>query len=361
MKKVLIVTLEQGSNYGGMLQAYALQRTVRGFGFEAETTATPGVFYKAAIKSIPGLQWAFAKARGKSPRIDKDITIQYTSKFVEKNINFIEYRLAVKKSQLDEYVAYIVGSDQVWRKPYTYVPHNLFSFVRSDASRISYAASFGRDDLDEYGDKLIAKTKKLAQRFDAMSVREDSGVDVAKKYWGVDAEHHVDPTLLIDAAEYVTLVENEDLPLHDSDGEIFAYVLDTALGKQGAIERVAKVKKMKSFTVIDGDENGGKPMPPVTQWIKSFIDAEYVVTDSFHGTVFSVIFNKPFVAIGNKERGLARFTSLLKMFGLEDRFVTSADEVTEELINREIDWDLVNAKIKSEQKRSFDYLKKHLG
>lgn len=360
MKKILIVTLEQGANYGGMLQAYALQKKVRELGLDAESTFTHGALRKRIIKRIPGVKWTISKIKGKA-NVDKKIITSYTRKFVEENIKLVDYRTAVRKSRIADYDAYVVGSDQVWRKPYTYVPHNLFSFVRGDATRISYAASFGRDDLDEYGDKLSAKTKKLAQRFDAISVREDSGVDVARKYWGVDAEHHVDPTLLVDAKDYARLVKKEESALHDSDGTLFSYVLDTAPEKQGVVDVVAKAKNLKAFKVIEGDKNGGQPMPAVTQWVKSFIDAEYVVTDSFHGTVFSIIFNKPFIAIGNKERGLARFTSLLKIFGLEDRLVTDVSEVTPELINAKIDWEKVNAIKAREQKRSMEYLRKYLG
>lgn len=354
--KVLILTLSQGGNYGGMLQAYALQKSIRSLDFEAESTFSLGDPVKRMIKSLPGFVYAMTKIRGKK-MIDHTMATQYTSNFIQGRIMLVDF----SRAQKGGYAAYVVGSDQVWRKPYTYIPHNLLNFVKNDTPKISYAASFGRDDLDEYGDKLIAKTKKLAQRFDAISVREDSGVDIVKEHWGLEAEHHVDPTLLLNAADYSKLIDEPTSELYAPDGDLFSYVLDTNESKQGIADIVAKSQGLKVFTVIDGDENNGKPMPPVEQWLRSFRDAKYVVTDSFHGTVFSIIFNKPFIAIGNKERGLARFTSLLKMFGLEDRLVTSADEVTDELINKPIDWNAVNARVKAEQGRSFVYLKKHLG
>lgn len=356
VKNILIVTLEQGSNYGGMLQAYALQESIRRAGHIAESAVSPGDLKKRAVKNIPGAHRVIGRLRGRQV-IDKAYQMQFTKQFIDANIKLVDFN-TTKKIQYD---AYIVGSDQVWRRLYTYVPHNLLSFVKGDAVRISYAASFGKDNLDEYGDKLVVKTKKLAQKFDAISVREDTGVDVAKKYWGVVAEHHVDPTLLVDGAEYSRLIDEDSLPTHAPDGQLFAYVLDKAESKQGVIGKVADTLSLKPFQVIDGDENGGKPMPPVTQWLRSFRDAEYVVTDSFHGTVFSIIFNKSFIAIGNKDRGLARFTSLLKMFDLEDRLVESVDDVTDDLIHKPIDWKRVNRKIKSEQKRSMEYLQKHLG
>jgi len=99
----------------------------------------------------------------------------------------------------------------------------------------------------------------------------------------------------------------------------------------------------------------------VCQWLKSFIDAEYVVTDSFHGCVFSIIFNKPFIAIGNKDRGMARFNSLLKMFNLEDRLISSADELADKLLLSKINWASINYKIIKERKKSNDFLQKNLG
>lgn len=360
MKKVLIVTLEQGANYGGMLQAYALQRRINGLGLNAESTHTHGALRRRIIKALPGMKWAISKIKGKA-KVDRNITTQYTRKFVENNIKLVSYRDAVQKSHKGKYDAYVVGSDQVWRSSYTYVPHNLFSFVHGDATKISYAASFGRDDLSEYGDQLIAKTKKLAQRFDAISVREDSGMAIVKERWGLEAEHHVDPTLLVDASEYTGLIENPTSELYAPDGDLFSYVLDADKSKQDIAHIVAKNQGLKVFTVIDGDENSGQPMPPVEQWLRSFRDAQYVVTDSFHGMVFAIIFNKPFIAIGNKARGLARFTSLLKIFGLEDRLVSDVSEVTPELINAKIDWKKVNAIKAREQKRSMEYLRKYLG
>lgn len=359
MKKVLIVTLAQGANYGGIAQAYAMQCIIKNTGLDSESTSSQRLSLRAIFRSVPGLSLIYARIQGRQIRDMNKATV-YTRRFIDKNIKLVSFSDAKKGSRNNEYKSYVVGSDQVWRAKYTYIPHNLFSFVKSDAIKISYAASFGKDNLDEYGSRLIEKTKKLAQKFNAISVREDSGVNIVEEHWGLEAEHHVDPTLLVDAAQYFELIDNPTSELYAPNGDLFSYVLDTDESKQGIADTVAANRGLKVFTVIDGDENGGKPMPPVEQWLRSFRDAKYIVTDSFHGTVFSIIFNKPFIAIGNKERGLARFTSLLKMFGLEDRLVTSADQVTKELINKPIDWSAVNTKIKYEQKRSFDYLKKHL-
>ena len=360
MKKILIITLPQGANYGGMLQAYALQSVLRGMGHDVESTFSTGVGYKRLIKSFPGahrlLLYVKRRARGIS---DQKIVTENTNKFIEQNVKLVEFNRAVFNATFGKYDVYISGSDQVWRKSYTYVPHNLFSFVQKRAIKISYAASFGQDNLSEYGDKLVAKTRNLAHRFDAISTRETGGISICENYWGVKAEWHMDPTLLVSGDTYAELVSASSIPINKSPGGVFSYVLDTAPDKQNIAKIVADTQNLEVFRIIDGDENSGKPMPPVAQWLQSFIDAEFIVTDSFHGTVFSIIFNKPFIAIGNKSRGLARFTSLLNIFDLEHRLVTSEDEVTETLITEKIDWKPINQIIKREQKRSNEYLRKY--
>ncbi len=360
MKKILIITLAQGSNYGGMLQAYALQTTVKQLGYKVETTYTKGPIVRRLIKSFPGVQMAVGFIKGR-PKNNNKITTRFTRDFVSSYVNVVNFDKAFWNAKFSTYSAYITGSDQVWRSSYTFVPHNLLSFAPRDAVKISYAGSFGRDDLSEYSAKLMSEARSLAGKMTALSMRESSGVDIAKRNWGLNATQNVDPTLLVQRKEYEELINAASDVTYKSPGSLFSYVLDPAFDKQGVSEYIASLLGLKPFNVIDGDENNGKPMPRVEQWLRSFQDSGYVVTDSFHGTVFSIIFNKPFIAIGNKERGLARFESLLRMFGLEDRLVTSIEDVTKELIKKDIDWASVNGKIKSEQKRSIDYLKKYLG
>ncbi len=100
---------------------------------------------------------------------------------------------------------------------------------------------------------------------------------------------------------------------------------------------------------------------PVTEWLRLFADARFVVTDSFHGAVFSIIFNKQFLVVGNKYRGMARFTSLLEMFGLEDRLVKPGAIVTHEMLAHPVEYDRVNAILERERAKAVDFLNKHLG
>ena len=100
--------------------------------------------------------------------------------------------------------------------------------------------------------------------------------------------------------------------------------------------------------------------PPVEEWINGFMSADYIITDSFHGTLFSIIFNKKFISIGNKRRGLSRFTSILKQLDLEDRLLLSVEDFKPEILNKDIDWNLVNSKLSIAKENSLDFLNSNL-
>ncbi len=132
--------------------------------------------------------------------------------------------------------------------------------------------------------------------------------------------------------------------------------ISESLGKELFTTYPKKTKK-DSFDIHDMDNY---QYPPVEAWLKSFHDADFVVTDSFHGTVFSIIFNKPFIAISNKARGSARFLSLLKIFGLENRLVNDLAEVNVSLLNASIDYGHVNEILASFRANSIDFIKNSL-
>jgi len=262
----------------------------------------------------------------------------------------------------------VVGSDQVWRPKYSpYIPNFFLDFLSAGdkAKRIAYAASFGVDTL-EYSPDQLAVCAPLARRFDAISVREDTAVQLCREHFGVEATHVLDPTLLLDKEHYISLIEKENAPA--SKGTLMTYVLDKAPEKQAIISQVASERNLQAFTVYPKSrfyKAGSKGLkdcmyPPLGSWIRGFMDCEYVVTDSFHGTAFAIIFNKPFIAIGNATRGLSRFQSLLGIFGLNERLVIHPDDLTSELINREIDFTEVNRLWEEKKTRSLDFLENAL-
>jgi hypothetical protein len=163
----------------------------------------------------------------------------------------------------------------------------------------------------------------------------------------------------------ISLVEK--MNISKSPGNLFIYILDKNEDKSAIVNSVADQFKLDPFSVMPKrsfSEPGRKDIndcvfPPVEEWIRGFLDAEFVITDSFHGTVFSILFNKPFIAIANKNRGLTRFESLLKLFQLENRLVFSSEAFNYDSLE-EIDWQKTNTILKQERERSMQFLKKYL-
>lgn len=362
--KIQVLTHRLSHNYGGILQAYALQRklvlTRSDISISTSHLHPSPSYMKRFLRSVAGTL--------------RKKTIYITASWIDRIIyskprNFVDKYISYTENNLDKHAdLLIVGSDQVWRAAYVDPTKYMFGDIKDDSiKRISYAASFGKDDINEYTSAQIEKTKVLAKKFSGISVREESGIGICKKYWGVNAECHVDPTLLLNSEEYSRIIDDE--ATEEPAGNLFVYVLDRSEANNKIINKVEKITNTKRFEVMPKEYNSfvdflrnKKPymMRTVEQWLRSFRDAEFVVTDSFHGTVFSIVFNKPFITIGNQRRGMARFASLLGTFKLEDRLVLAVSEITPELINRKIDWERVNTIKQKEQQRSHDFLMKHL-
>ncbi len=377
--KIGIVTLPFNSNYGGILQAYAIQSVLKKMGHEVETVNRVSKGMPISLKVLSfGKRFVKRYLMGKKvvvrtwPNKKESLFIaQHTRKFIDTYIDltrFLESEKEFESLADDGFGAWVVGSDQVWRPKYSpdLSNHYLGFLSENDTSvKISYAASFGVDHW-EYSEREAATCKNLIKKFDAVSVREKSGVALCADHFEVDAVQMLDPTMLVEKEEYIKLVNNNKLPQQDK--KLLTYILDR---NPRVIEMVKKVEEhfqLESFSTMPRNffRNVGKKnieqciAPPVTNWIKGFMDAEFVITDSFHGTVFCIIFNKPFIALGNVKRGMSRFSSLLKIFGLEDRLVTDSDLDINQIINSEIDFGRVNKILDKKKEEALSFLKKTL-
>ena len=214
----------------------------------------------------------------------------------------------------------------------------------------------------EFNTEQTKECSRLAKLFDAISVREDSGIALCKEHLGVDAIHVLDPTLLLEKDDYIKLVEKAKEPV--SNGNLFCYILDNNETIKNGIQYIEQTLSLNSFqvkakndkcTLKRGENIKDHIIPSPTKWLRAFMDAEMVFTDSFHGCVFSIIFNKPFWVIGNKGRGNARFESLLKQFNLESRRF-DIKEIDNIDLTTPIDWDKVNTTKKELQKKSIDFI-----
>lgn len=370
--KIGILTQPLHANYGGLLQNYALQQTLVRAGHEVETIDWGGgsglraMLYRMKVQVLHTLlpnRYPLLKYMPNDK--EKSIIQRNTNYFINTYINHTEaihsYDGFVRQAAKGEYDAYVVGSDQCWRPYYNaFLPSMFLDFVQDkQVKRIAYAASFGTDKW-EFTPQQTAICAPLAKKFDMVSVREDSGVKLCKEHLGVDAMHVLDPTMLLTKEDYIQLIENEKEP--KSNGSLFNYILDPDEKKSAFIQKVAKAKGLKAFQVLPKCQTETRTkddvknriedcvFPGVTTWLRAFMDADMTIVDSFHGMVFSIIFNKPFWAIGNVSRGMSRFTSLLKMFHLENRLLdeNNLDDVD---FFKPIDWAKVNCIL--ENKREF--------
>lgn len=380
--KIAILTQPLHTNYGGLLQAYALQTVLERMGHEVLIVDIPirkslyedfrimaGLIKRKYILRQKNIDTVFIYRPTQS---EEEIIKKNTNKFIKEHINTTERIPSVKKIyKLKKYQfdAYVVGSDQVWRPMFS--PGLLtyyLDFLAHDSKvkRIGYAVSFGTDEW-EYDDDLTAMCGRLAQRFDAISVREDSAVELCNKKFGVNAVHVLDPTMLLEKEDYIALTNINQKEVKNN-GTLMAYVLDSTADKDNIVHQIADylhltinlVMPKKKYSKESRVNINDCVFPPVTDWLRGFMDADFVVTDSFHGTVFSIIFNKSFVVIKNEKRGGARFTSLLKMFNLEDRIISIRDGLSIELLKAPIDFNAVNELRKNHQETAIAFLKKHL-
>lgn len=357
--KIGILTLPLHTNYGGILQAFALQTYLKNRGHEVVLIDRRwNKDYLSRIKH-------FLKFQKRSDY--KKISVN-TSRFINTHIN-PKTKPISSESQLKKVVSeyqfdlIVVGSDQVWRLDYTkeFSDNFFLNFIENKKTlKASYSASFGED----YWDQPAETTKKISgylKQFDIVSVREDSAVKLCKEYFNVKAEHHVDPTMLLSTKDYTNLIHAEKTNKNEND--ILVYMLDITDDRKEAIKLVSNQLNSTPFYINVKSKNPKDKIedricPKVTNWIQGFYDAKFVITDSFHGCVFSIIFNKPFVAYGNKERGLTRFISVLKMFGLEKRLILNKDELNSSLVKEKIDWNRVNDILSIQQSKSDDFFKR---
>lgn len=362
--KIGIYTQPLHTNYGGILQAYALQTVLQQMGHEVV------VLRKSHIQKLPLLKWpySYTKRFVKKFILKKDSMIlleQYMNRTYEivgqNTLKFIRNYIINKPFEniqdlnLD---IIIVGSDQVWRPKYNNpIEESFLNFAKNwNIKRIAYAASFGTDQW-ELSPKQTQNCKELIQLFCAVSVRETSGIMLCKKYLNIEAEHVLDPTMLLEKKDYVNLYLQADTP--KSKGDLLVYFLDESKQKEELVTFIAKKYKLTQFKVNSSVENIYEPLekriqPPVEKWLRGFEDAKLIITDSFHACVFSIIFNKPFIVYGNKERGISRFHSLLSLFDLTNRLVMNEKEANS--LSNEIDWNKINTKWNNLKQKSIEFL-----
>ena len=370
--KIGILTHPLRTNYGGILQNYALQYVLRSLGYSVETInwqENKSVIY-IVISYVYRL---FAHYVLRKKHIPTDMFLNVTNKqflYISSNIQtFIKEYIKLSKqiSSLKKigevngysYDAIIVGSDQVWLQQYA--PTMYLDFVKDEnVLKIAYAASFGQDRWT-YDNHKTEVCSRLAKKFNAISVRENSAVYLCEKKLGVSAIQVLDPTLLLNSEIYSSLISKQEIV----KSYLMTYILDANVHKENIINCVSKLLKIPECSIRENKQtwklfgdNSHLVIKLIEKWLQGFRDCEFVVTDSFHGVAFSIIFNKQFIAIGNRKRGLDRFQSILKQFNLLDRLVDENTDIDNYLKNlKVIDYDKVNKQKEILQEQSMQFLK----
>lgn len=343
--KIGILTFHWGTNYGGVLQAYALQSFLKNKGFEVEIiNFAPHTFRDSFFKCFYCKNPLRIIDNLKNYWKEKNI-----AKFRKKHLDVTERyytpeQLIENPPLMDVYIS---GSDQVWN-PYGLESNKKIYFLpfgSKNSIKIAYAASFG---VTHYPDNLLKEIKPLLGKFNAISVREKSGVEILKKAGIKNSVLMPDPTLLLDTDNYIKLIEDRS---QNTNSDCFFYVLQK---NQTTINDIYQhFKKDNQNRVIHSCKIKHSVLG-IEDWLIHIKNSQLVVTNSFHGVIFSIIFNTPFIVVpieGHLTGMNDRIITLLEKFELMDRIVEKFDEMKiNELTHREINWRNVNITLQNNKK-----------
>ena len=360
MYDVGIFGLWYGVNYGSQLTYYALNKVLKKEGYSTVMIANPlnPNMSKGQTFTCEGLpEWhpiSFAH------RHEYKITPFYPLK------DMGEMNALCKR--------FLIGSDQMWNyylsSPYKY--SYFFDFVSDEKPKISYATSMG-GDVYRGPDEYKNQAGEYLSRFTAISVREDFSKDLVKKLFHLEAEKVLDPVLLCGKDDFDELIQVSD------EKFIFAYILDPNPELGEVLLKAAEHTDKDLYVVFDlrgNKEEQWKSLgvsserihfvdtPTSEEWISFFYNADFVITDSFHGTCFSILFDKPFYTKKNDKRGGKRFDELIKIAGIENQIFKTSREIvntiSESGLKDDIDFSEIHRKIADSAETSRAWLRKAL-
>lgn len=366
--RIGVLTLPFNNNYGGYLQAYALMTVLKKTGHDVELINRRHnrisllfkirYFIKTLIKMIVGVKCCpLILDQEKAYKKRGELMMPFVDKYISPKTKPLYSTSEIRKECQGKYDVIVVGSDQVWRPEYVPNIENYFlDFIKQQTvRRIAYAASFG-ERYPKYSNDQVARCGYLLSMFDDVSIREESGVDVMNDFkWQTKKTPMVvlDPTMLLDKTHYEALITS-NIP---QNKYVFIYVLDEIQEAQVMINAIVTKLDCAEKHIIDTKtwKSPNYKMPSVEDWLRGIHNSEFVITDSFHGTVFSIIFNKPFLVYENNGRGADRFHTLLHHFGLDDRVVSDIADV-DMIMRKPINWIDINDRIKEEREKSIMFI-----
>ena len=370
MKKnrVGIITLHRVVNYGSVLQTYALQEKIKQLGYIPEVID----YYPERLTKIGMLK----RIKNKGEKYKKSIIIRNSARmiiypsyikrfktffsFLDKYVNMTKKTYKDEESinnEVFDYDIYCTGSDQVWNSGWNEkIDHPYFlTFAPENKKKIAYSASFGKSNLDE---NEIDETKEMLSRYDSISVREKSGVDIIKKLGISNVVNVVDPTLLLTGNEWRKISSQR----YKEKKYILVYNLNRNKKIDNYAKKLSELTGLKivylSYQLHEFYKKGKMVCNPKVEDFISLIDnASYVITDSFHATAFSLNLNTQFIIVYPGKYS-TRLQSVLELLNLENR--VAKDENDLGIVNNKIDYKIVNKKMELMRKESMDWLKNSL-
>ena len=349
--KIATITCHNVYNYGASLQAYALQRYLSQAGHDV-----PIIDYKPyylnnrynwrhipaesrlyPYKDYVGTQCIYFllknrkiyKTIGRKRKFD-----DFRKKFLTLTDNTYTSaeELRATPPQADLYIA---GSDQIWN-PYLYDPYYFLEFVQDSRRKIAYAPSFG---VMEIPHRCQQRLRKAIAPFRYVSVREKRGAEIVRELTGKQVMVAVDPTLLVSMAHWQTLAK----PIDSEQKYLFCYFLSENARYLETAEKIAREKhltiRMLPMVAADFKKPGTvkEPVGP-REWLGLVENADYVLTDSFHCTLFSIRFHKQFNVLqrfkeGDKRGQNSRIHTLLQTANMQNRLVVPGEDATTEIIS----------------------------
>lgn len=343
--KIATITFHWAKNYGAVLQAFALQRFLKKLGYDTEIIdyLPRRTMFRTTVAALKKRDISYFRKIAAFKRFKNNELI--LSKRIYRS------NKALNKCA-DEYNAVICGSDQVWNKSFALRAEGkptlsyFLNFAGDKTKRISYASSFGSVTLPDDMKKLI---KPELEKYTAVSVREESAVAMLNDI-GIEASLVLDPTLLLEQEDYLALLKEKK---YDYESGALTYIIHHNQKTAHDISDYVKSKYDNSDTIKNCD---------LYEWLYKISRAKVVITNSFHGTVFSLIFHKPFITVAIPGSGMNdRLVTLLKSVGLDERFIEDFDkETVDNLLNTEIDWQRVDTAINNLRNNSETFLKEAL-
>lgn len=380
MKKVGISTVYTGFNYGSCLQAYASQTVLANMGYDASL-----IWYKDGL--VKGRDIRLKKIFGMGlrtiwrPKLFKKTFLTYKNSLKKELENetkeyFLQFqrdKLNVKKMSWNEMKKYasdketlacVCGSDQIWNSTNIYIDPIFYLRFAPKNKRVAYAPSFGKNFVPEYNKNII---KKYISDFEYISVREEQGTKIVNDLINREVNSVLDPTLLLNNEQWMNgMVNKMELP----EKYILVYFLDKPtevalayikeISSKYSLPIIAIPYKFDELSKIDNlsYKNAGPE-----QFLNLVNNAEFVCTDSFHGTAFSINFNVPFY-IFQRNYGTAvdqssRIVSLLEKLKLDDRFVKGIhlSQQNKAVLECTLNYEEANSLLKKEREKSINYLK----